>query len=239
VVVNDDATSPAPNARRVLVVDDEPHLADLVAMATRLDGYIPEIAGTGYAALEAVERFDPDLIILDVQLPDLDGFEVQRRLRADGCRAPVIFLTARDAIEDKIQGLTIGGDDYVTKPFSIDELLARMRAVLRRIGHDDNALLTVGDLTIDEDTRQVRRGEDVIDLTPTEYRLLRYLMINAKKVVSKRQILDHVWYYDCGGDSGLVETYISYVRRKVDTPDRAPMITTVRGFGYMLRPAKK
>lgn len=239
VTVGDGEAGEESGGRRILVVDDEPHLAELVAMAVRLDGFTTEIAATGYAALEAVERFDPHLIILDVQLPDLDGFDVQRHLRRDGCRVPVVFLTARDAVEDKVHGLTIGGDDYVTKPFSVDELLARVRVVLRRVGADDDSSLSVGDLELDEDTRRVRRGGEVVDLTPTEYRLLRYLMINAEKVVSRRQILDHVWYYDCDGETGLVETYISYLRRKIDVADREPMITTVRGFGYMLRPSKR
>jgi len=227
-----------PDGPRVLVVDDEPHLADLVALAVRLDGYVTEVANTGFAALKAVDTFRPALIVLDVQLPDVDGFEIQRRLRADGHLIPVVFLTARDSTDDKVRGLTLGGDDYVTKPFSVDELLARIRAVLRRFGAGPDApsVLRVGDLELDEDGRQVRRNGSAIELTPTEYNLCRYLMVNARRVVSKQQILDHVWDYDYTGDTGLVETYISYLRKKLEFDGSPPLIQTVRGFGYTIRP---
>ena len=226
----------AENGTRVLVVDDEPSITDLVALALRYEGFTVEKAATGRAALAAVGRFKPDLIVLDVMLPDLSGLDVLRRLSSEGRRVPVIFLTARDATEDKVHGLTIGGDDYVTKPFSIEELVARVRVVLRRHGEDveRGSKLTFADLELDEDAHEVRRGGEVIDLTPTEYRLLRYLLANAGRVLTRNQILDHVWDYDFGGEASVLETYVSYLRRKVDRRD-PPLIQTVRGVGYVLR----
>ena len=226
--------------QRVLVVDDEANITDLVATALRYEGFSVEVASGGRAALTAVGIFRPDVIVLDIQMPDLDGFEVHRRLSNDGLSIPVVFLTARDATEDKVRGLTMGADDYVTKPFSLEELVARIRAVLRRTAGpattaiDGKSNLRFADLEMDEDSHEVFRGSEVIELTPTEYNLLRYLMLNARRVLSKTQILDHVWHYDFGGDANVVETYISYLRRKVDR--REPhLIHTVRGVGYCLR----
>ena len=223
---------------RVLVVDDEPNITELVAMALRYEGFSVETAANGRAALTAASKFTPDLIVLDVMLPDIDGLEVLRRMQAQGRRVPIIFLTARDATEDKVRGLTVGGDDYVTKPFSIEELVARIRAVLRRHGGGaDGSRLALADLEMDEDAHEVRRAGEVIELTPTEYRLLRYLLVNAGRVLTRTQILDHVWDYDFGGDASVLETYVSYLRRKVDRFD-PPLIHTVRGVGYVLRPPR-
>ena len=225
----------APTAR-VLVVDDESSITDLVATVLRYEGFGVQTADTGRAALAAVTSFRPHLVVLDVMLPDLDGFEVQRRLAADGLRVPILFLTARDSTEDKVRGLTMGADDYVTKPFSLEELVARVRAILRR-ARDETAVsshVVFADLEMDEDTHEVWRGDRTIDLSPTEFNLLRYLMLNAKKVVSKAQILDHVWRYDFGGDASVVETYVSYLRRKVDI-EEPKLIHTIRGVGYSLR----
>ena len=226
-------------ARRVLVVDDEQTIAELVAAALRYEGFEVAQAHDGRRALAEVERFRPHLVVLDVQLPDLDGFDVQRRLRAEGRDVPVLFLTARDATEDKVRGLTLGGDDYVTKPFSVDELVARVRAVLRRSGDTTTrSAMRVADLELDEESHEVWRGEREIDLTPTEFKVLRYLMLNVRRVLSKAQILDHVWHYDFGGDDNIVETYISYLRKKIDV-EGEPLIHTVRGVGYCLRPSKR
>ena len=221
---------------RVLVVDDEPNITDLVATTLRYEGFDVEVAGTGTDALRIAATFRPDLLVLDVMLPDRDGFELLKRLRADGTHVPVVFLTARDSTEDKVKGLTVGGDDYVTKPFSLEELVARVRAVLRRANGPaaENAKLVFADLELDDDTHEVWRGRTRIDLTPTEYKLLRYLLLNARRVVSKAQILDHVWEYDFDGDANIVETYISYLRKKLD-PLGPPLIHTVRGIGYTLR----
>ncbi|HEX7083249.1 MAG TPA: response regulator transcription factor [Gaiellaceae bacterium] len=221
---------------RVLVVDDEQNIAELVATALRYEGFDVATAGSGRAALTRVRERAPQLMVLDVMLPDVDGFEVQRRLRADGLAVPVLFLTARDSVEDRVRGLTLGGDDYLTKPFSIDELVARVRAVLRRTAPAAEPPNTVvfADLALDEDAREVRRGGTRIDLSPTEFTLLRYLLLNARRVLSKAQILDHVWQYDFGGDGRIVETYISYLRKKIDH-GRAPLIHTVRGVGYTIR----
>jgi two-component system OmpR family response regulator len=226
----------ATESTRILVVDDEPNIADLVATALRYEGFEVETEDTGRGAVEAVRALGPQLVVLDVMLPDVDGFAVQERLRHDGRRVPVLFLTARDSVEDRVRGLTLGGDDYLTKPFSIEELVARVRAILRRTQPEDvsPARLTYSDLEIDEETRDVRRGGRRIDLSPTEYVLLRYLLVNARRVMSKAQILDHVWQYDFGGDGRIVETYISYLRKKVDVDD-VPLIHTVRGVGYVLR----
>jgi two-component system OmpR family response regulator len=227
------------NGPRVLVVDDEPNITELVAMALRYEGFTVQTAATGRAALDAVTAFTPALVILDVMLPDIDGIEVLRRLVAQGRKVPIIFLTARDATEDKVHGLTVGGDDYVTKPFSIEELVARIRVVLRRQQGADStpSRLALADLEVDEDAHEVRRAGHVIELTPTEYRLLRYLLVNAGRVLTRSQILDHVWDYDFGGDASVLETYVSYLRRKVDR-FQPPLIQTVRGVGYVLRPPR-
>jgi len=226
----------APNGARVLVVDDEPNITELVAMALRYEGFCVKTAATGRGAITAVSHCDPALVILDVMLPDIDGLEVLRRLNSTGHKVPIIFLTAKDATEDKVHGLTIGGDDYVTKPFSVEELMARVRVVLRRHGSKDhqNGCLTLADLELDDEAHEVRRAGQVIALTTTEYRLLRYLLINAGRVLTRSQILDHVWHYDFGGDASVLETYISYLRRKVDRFD-PPLVQTVRGVGYVLR----
>ena len=224
---------------KVLVVDDESNITELVAMALRYEGFTVNTAATGRDALAKVASFKPALVVLDVMLPDIDGHEVLRRLGNNGKRVPVIFLTARDATEDKVHGLTLGGDDYVTKPFSVEELVARVRAVLRRNGVDSEAdgKVSFADLELDEDAHEVRRSGTPIDMTPTEYRLLRYLLINAGRVLTRSQILDHVWQYDFGGDGTVLETYISYLRRKIDRFD-PPLIQTVRGVGYVLRPPR-
>ncbi|SCE78199.1 two-component system, OmpR family, response regulator [Micromonospora matsumotoense] len=224
----------------MLVVDDEPTLTDLLSMALRYEGWQVRSAGNGMAALSAARQFQPDAVVLDVMLPDLDGFQVLRRLREQTPTVPVLFLTARDAVEERIAGLTVGGDDYVTKPFSLEEVIARLRALLRRTGFAvtarEEAVLTVGDLSLDEDSHEVRRGDDLITLTATEFELLRYLMRNPRRVLSKAQILDRVWNYDFGGQANVVELYISYLRKKIDV-GRRPMIHTLRGAGYVLKPA--
>ncbi|MGS0685372.1 response regulator transcription factor [Nakamurella sp. GG22] len=224
---------------RVLVVDDEPTLSELVGLALRYEGWQVRTAADGMSAIAAAREFKPDLVVLDVMLPDVDGLEVLRRLRADIERMPVLFLTAKDDVSDRIAGLTAGGDDYVTKPFSIEELVLRLRALLRRSSlalTTDSATIVVGDLVLDEDSREVRRGDDQITLTATEFELLRFLMRNPKRVLSKAQILDRVWNYDFGGQANIVELYISYLRKKIDA-GREPMIHTMRGFGYVLKPA--
>ncbi|MGD0741959.1 MAG: response regulator transcription factor [Acidimicrobiales bacterium] len=223
-------------AGRVLVVDDEPNITNLVATALRYEGFEVATAASGRAALGEVESNRPDLLILDVLLPDLDGFEVARRLRQDGRHVPILFLTAKDATEDKVRGLTLGGDDYVTKPFSLEELVARVRAVLRRVAEGAGApsRLAFADLELDEETHEVFRGTTPIDLTPTEFKLLRYFLLNPRRVLSKAQILDYVWEYDFGGDANVVETYVSYLRKKIDTLG-PPLIHTLRGVGYSLR----
>ncbi|TDD81761.1 response regulator transcription factor [Actinomadura rubrisoli] len=221
---------------KILVVDDEAYLADLVATALRYEGFETAVAGSGAEALARIPRFGPDLIVLDVMLPDGSGLDACARLRRGGCQAPVVFLTARDATEDKIRGLTAGGDDYVTKPFSLEELIARIRAVLRRTrpAGRERDRLSFADLEIDEDAYEVRRGGALVELTPTEFKLLRYLVLNAGRVLTKRQILDHVWQYDFGGGDGVVQTYVSYLRRKVDHRDPR-LIHTVPRVGYVLR----
>lgn len=223
-------------AARVLVVDDERNITDLLATALRYEGFKVQTASTGRKAVAAVAHFRPHALILDVMLPDFDGFEVHRRLSADRIDIPTLFLTARDATEDKVRGLTVGGDDYITKPFSLEELIARLRAVLRRSSGPGRAgeRLTFADLEMDEDTREVWRAGKAIGLTNTEFNLLRYLLLNARRVVSKGQILDHVWQYDFGGDANVVETYISYLRKKIDFVD-PPLLHTLRGAGYSLR----
>lgn len=220
---------------RLLLVDDEENLRSMLAAALRHSRFDVELATTGRAALELVATVQPDLVVLDVMLPDLDGFEVCRRLRSDGSRVPVLFLTARDGTEDKVRGLTLGGDDYLVKPFSLEELVARVQAVLRRTSSERaESVLRYEDLVMDEDAHRVTRAGTEVSLSPTEYNLLRFLLANQGRVMSKAQILDHVWQYDFGGDGGVVETYIGYLRRKVDTG--APkLIHTVRGVGYVLR----
>jgi two-component system OmpR family response regulator len=226
---------------RALVVDDEAMLTDLVRMAFRFEGWEVKTAAAGHSALQIAREFKPDVIILDIMLPDIDGLSVLSRLRASGHDMPVVFLTARDTMDDRIAGLTAGGDDYLTKPFSLDELLARVRALIRRarqtIDTSSDSEIVVGDLVLNEDSHEVHRAGKAIDLTATEYELLRYLMCNPRRVLSKSQILDHVWSYDFGGRSSVVEIYISYLRRKVDA-EEPRMIHTVRGVGYILKPAE-
>ena len=221
---------------RILVVDDEESITDLLATALRYERFEVEVAHTGREAIRAVPAFRPDLMVLDVMLPDWDGFEVAKRLADQRERVPVLFLTARDATADRVRGLTLGGDDYVTKPFSLEELIARIRAILRRTRESDArpSRLVFGDLEMDEDLHEVRRAGHTVELTATEYNLLRFLLANAPRVLTKSQILDRVWNYDFGGDGNVVETYISYLRKKVDR-EGPPMIHTVRGVGYCLR----
>ncbi|MCG8916382.1 response regulator transcription factor [Actinokineospora sp. PR83] len=224
---------------RVLVVDDEPTLAELVTLALRYEGWDVRSALDGAAAVRTAREFKPDAVVLDVMLPDFDGIEVLRRLRAESDNLPVLFLTAKDSVEDRIAGLTAGGDDYVTKPFSVEEVVLRLRALMRRTGVSEagnDATLVVGDLTLDEDTREVYRAGAEITLTATEFELLRFLMRNPRRVLSKAQILDRVWNYDFGGQANIVELYISYLRKKIDA-GREPMIHTMRGAGYVLKPA--
>jgi two-component system OmpR family response regulator len=224
---------------RVLVVDDEPSLAELLASVLRYEGWEVQTAGDGAAAVRTAREFRPDAVVLDIMLPDFDGLEVLRRIRTELPHVCVLFLTAKDAVEDRVAGITAGGDDYVTKPFSLEEVLARLRGLLRRAGiarSRGETQITVADLTMDEDAREVRRGGDLIELTATEFELLRYLMRNPRRVLSKAQILDRVWNYDFGGQAHVVELYISYLRKKIDT-DREPLIHTVRGVGYVLKPA--
>jgi len=225
---------------RVLVVDDEPNLTELLAMALRYEGWEVRSAESGLAAVRAAKEFGPDAVVLDMMLPDFDGLEVLRRMRGDDPNVPVLFLTAKDAVEDRVAGLTAGGDDYVTKPFSLEEVVARLRALMRRTTvatEEGSSLLVVGDLTMDEDSHEVTRSGDQVHLTATEFELLRYLMRNPKRVLSKAQILDRVWNYDFGGQANVVELYISYLRKKIDV-GRSPMIHTMRGVGYVLKPAE-
>jgi two-component system OmpR family response regulator len=223
-------------AHRVLVVDDEPNIVDVVTMALRFQGFAVESAGTGAEALSAVAEFRPHIIVLDVMLPDMEGFDVAQRLGAQRARVPIVFLTARDDTADKIRGLSIGGDDYVTKPFSLEELIARIRTILRRTGlaEPDSGRLVFEDLELDEETREVVRSGSLVDLTATEYRLLRYLMLNPRRVLTRAQLLEHVWKYDFGGDARVLETYVSYLRKKLDVHGPS-LIHTVRGVGYALR----
>jgi len=227
-----------PSSQRILVVDDEASISDLIATSLKFVGFDVRTAATGSQALSVAEEFKPHAIVLDVMLPDQDGFEVCRQIRSEGIDVGVLFLTAKDGMEDKVAGLTIGGDDYMTKPFSLEELVARLRALLRRIGvteieHDDEKI-RFADLELDEATHEVRRAGQLLDLSPTEFTLTRYLLLNSDRVVSKSQILDHVWEYDFRGDAGIVETYISYLRKKIDVFEPA-LIHTVRGVGYRLR----
>lgn len=232
-------TRPDGSAIRILTVDDEPSLTELLSMALRYEGWEVSTAASGLAAVKAAREIRPDAIVLDMMLPDFDGLEVMRRIRAEQPDVPVIFLTARDALDDRIAGLTAGGDDYVTKPFSLEELVARLRGLLRRSGAAtarNESQLVVGDLILDEDSHEVSRGGTLIGLTATEFELLRYLMRNPRRVLSKAQILDRVWNYDFGGQANVVELYISYLRKKIDA-GRPPMIHTMRGAGYVLKPA--
>ncbi|BDZ41461.1 DNA-binding response regulator [Paraoerskovia sediminicola] len=231
-------TRPDGSPVRVLVVDDEPNLAELLTSALRYEGWDVSTALDGQSAIRTAREVSPDVIVLDVMLPDLDGLSVLRRVRSVQPDVPVLFLTARDAVEDRVAGLTAGGDDYVTKPFSLEEVVARLRGLMRRAGATARAgaTLVVGDLTLDEESHEVARAGTQISLTATEFELLRYLMRNARRVLSKPQILDRVWNYDFGGQANIVELYISYLRRKIDA-GREPMIHTLRGVGYVLKPA--
>ena len=236
-------TTAAEKKHRILVVDDEQSISDLVSTSLRFVGFEVRTAASGQEALLVAEEFKPQAMVLDVMLPDLNGFEVCEKIRNEGQEIGVLFLTAKDTVEDKVYGLTRGGDDYMTKPFSLEELVARLRALLRRTGvvatSADEEKIRFADLELDEATHEVRRAGDLIELSPTEFTLLRYLLINADRVVSKAQILDHVWQYDFRGDAGIVETYVSYLRKKIDVYD-PPLIHTVRGVGYRLRiPPKK
>ena len=224
------------NKPRVLVVDDEPSIVDAVATSLRYEGFTVDEAMTGRKALAQAQEDPPDLVILDVMLPDLDGLEVTRRLRQDGVRVPVLFLTARDTLSDKLAGLTVGGDDYVTKPFALAEVIARVHAILRRTGYEpeDDGVLRFSDLELDESAHEVRRNGNTINLTATEFNLLRYFMLNPRHVLSKAQILDHVWHYDFGGDGNVVETYVSYLRKKLEKFG-PPLFHTIRLAGYTLR----
>ncbi|MBX6354810.1 MAG: response regulator transcription factor [Micromonosporaceae bacterium] len=227
--------SPAQAEASLLVVEDDPNILELLSASLRFAGFDVTTVTSGAEAVSAARDVRPDLVVLDIMLPDLDGFEVIRRMREGGRRTPVVFLTARDATEDKIRGLTLGGDDYVTKPFSLEELTARIRAVLRRTaGEPTPSRLTFADLELDEETHEVYRAGRRVQLSPTEFKLLRYLMLNANRVLSKAQILDHVWNYDFRGDDNIVESYISYLRRKVDNVEPR-LIHTLRGVGYVLR----
>jgi two-component system OmpR family response regulator len=223
---------------RLLVVDDEPNIVDLLATSLRFAGFEVATARNGPEALRVAETFRPDLLVLDVMMPGVDGFTVVRRLRQDGISAPVVFLTAKDGTEDTVTGLTLGGDDYVTKPFSLEEVVARIRAVLRRFAESaparSSSMLSFADLELDEDTHEVWKAGELVALSPTEFKLLRYFMQNAGRVLSKAQILDHVWHYDFNGDANVVESYVSYLRRKIDTTVPR-LLHTLRGVGYVLR----
>jgi len=231
------AVTTSPPEAKLLVVEDEPNIRELLATSLRFAGFEVHVAADGATAIKQANTHHPDLVVLDVMLPDMDGFTVTRKLRDSGRILPIVFVTARDSVEDKVKGLTVGGDDYVTKPFSLEEVVARIRAVLRRTGSGadpDAGHLAFHDLELDEDSHEVRRGGRLIDLSPTEFKLLRYLMLNPNRVLSKAQILDHVWAYDFNGEAGIVESYISYLRRKVDVEEPA-LIHTRRGVGYVLR----
>jgi two-component system OmpR family response regulator len=235
------ATQEAPKGNaeaRLLVVEDDPNIVELLSASLRFAGFAVQTATDGQQALRIAREFAPDLIVLDVMMPGIDGFEVVRRLSAEGNRCPVVFLTARDAVEDKITGLTVGGDDYVTKPFSLDEVIARIRAVLRRSAAAPSALATerlvFADIELDDETHEAWKAGELVSLSPTEFKLLRYFMQNVGRVLSKAQILDHVWNYDFGGDANVVESYVSYLRRKIDTTEPR-LLHTLRGVGYVLR----
>ncbi|MBO1900646.1 response regulator transcription factor [Leucobacter weissii] len=225
-----------PKGPRILIVDDEPSIRELLSTSLRFAGFGVRAVSNGAQTISAVLEEEPDLIILDVMLPDMNGFSVTKRLRSAGYTAPILFLTAKDDVEDKVQGLTVGGDDYVTKPFSLDEIIARIKAILRRTTQEnEDAVIAVGPIVLDQDTHEVTVSDAQVELSPTEFKLLRYLMQNANRVLSKSQILDHVWEYDFNGDAGIVESYISYLRRKLDPLTEESLIQTKRGFGYMLK----
>jgi two-component system OmpR family response regulator len=224
------------NEVRVLVVDDEPSIVDVISMALRHHGFSVDAARSGFEALERARAWRPHVMVLDVMLPDMEGFDVARQLSSERANVPILFLSARDTTADKVRGLTTGGDDYVTKPFSLEELIARLRIILRRTGAYDAGTnrLAFADLELDEETHEVARAGEPIELTATEFRLLRYLMLNPRRVLTRAQLLDHVWSYDFGGDARVLETYISYLRKKIDA-GRTPLLHTVRGVGYALR----
>jgi two-component system OmpR family response regulator len=222
---------------RVLIVDDEPNIRDLLATSLRFAGFDIKTAANGTAAVAAVTESEPDIILLDVMLPDMNGFSVTKKLRSAGIQAPILFLTARDEVEDKITGLTVGGDDYLTKPFSLDEVVARIQAILRRTksAEAEPAILDAGPVVINQDAHEVSVEGTLVDLSPTEYKLLRFLIMNADRVLTKAQILDHVWEYDFNGDMGIVESYVSYLRKKIDPISSRPLIQTKRGVGYIYK----
>nr|WP_156228937.1 response regulator transcription factor [Corynebacterium comes] len=231
-------TQAGPNEIKVLVVDDEPNIVELLTVSLKFQGFDVRTASSGTEALRVARDFNPDAYILDVMMPGMDGFELLTKLRSEGLDGPVLYLTAKDAVENRIHGLTIGADDYVTKPFSLEEVITRLRVILRR-GHineqnPEDAAITYADLTLNDETHEVTKAGRIVELSPTEFNLLRYLMLNAEVVLSKSKILDNVWHYDFGGDGNVVESYISYLRRKIDTGD-VPLIHTVRGVGYVLR----
>ncbi|WP_051745637.1 response regulator transcription factor [Streptomyces yerevanensis] len=237
----DSASAEAEASARLLVVDDEPNIRDLLSETFRLVGFDVTAAGTGVEALNAAHAAPPDLVVLDVMLPDLDGYEVARILRRDGCETPVLFLTARDTVRDRVEGLSAGGDDYVTKPFSLEEVVLRVRAILRRTRRKEpepEPLLRCAGLELDEAAHTVRRDGRELELSPTEFRMLAYLMENAGRVVSKAQILESVWGYDFGGDTRIIESYVYYLRKKIDADGAVPLIHTLRGVGYVLRAPK-
>ncbi len=225
---------------KVLIVDDEPNIRDLLATSLRFAGFSIHAVGNGADAVAAAEKGEPDIILLDVMLPDMNGFTVTKKIRAMGITAPVLFLTARDDTEDKIMGLTVGGDDYVTKPFSLDEIVARINAIMRRTkpAEVDDSMIEVGEISINQDAHEVFVNGEMVDLSPTEYKLLRFLMTNPNRVLTKAQILDHVWEYDFNGEMGIVESYVSYLRKKLDPLTTEPLITTKRGVGYMYKVTK-
>lgn len=222
---------------RVLIVDDEPNIRDLLATSLRFAGFDIQTAANGTAAVTAVTKSEPDIILLDVMLPDMNGFSVTKKLRSAGIQAPILFLTARDEVEDKITGLTVGGDDYLTKPFSLDEVVARIQAILRRTksAEAEPAVIDAGPVVINQDAHEVSVEGALVDLSPTEYKLLRFLVMNADRVLTKAQILDHVWEYDFNGDMGIVESYVSYLRKKIDPISSRPLIQTKRGVGYIYK----
>jgi two-component system OmpR family response regulator len=222
---------------RVLIVDDEPNIRDLLSTSLRFAGYEIQTAANGAQAVSAVTESEPDIILLDVMLPDMNGFSVTKKLRSSGIQAPILFLTARDEVEDKITGLTVGGDDYLTKPFSLDEVVARIQAILRRTKTVDteSAVIDAGAVVINQDAHEVTIEGKLVDLSPTEYKLLRFLVMNPDRVLTKAQILDHVWEYDFNGDMGIVESYVSYLRKKLDPISSRPLIQTKRGVGYIYK----
>ncbi|HBB39084.1 MAG: response regulator transcription factor [Aquiluna sp.] len=225
---------------KVLVVDDEPNIRDLLSASLRFAGHQVATAANGTDAIKMITDTSPDIVLLDVMLPDISGFGVTKKIRGMGIETPILFLTARDDTEDKVAGLTVGGDDYVTKPFSLDEIMARVSAIMRRTGKDSSAgsVINVGELSINEDAHEVSVNEQFVDLSPTEYQLLRYLATNPNRVLTKAQILDHVWEYDFNGEMGIVESYVSYLRKKLDPLSSEPLIVTKRGVGYMFKGPK-